>query len=179
MSFISTFEVFIIFVNRIKWPNDVYYGREVKLGGTMTTADCIGEDVMVEIGTGVNIANSVPTTCVNDIISEYNKNNGTTLAPISVEKFLARYCSHLERILEMLDDDAGVESFLELYYQYWMHSGEEIKVKSSEDGSPVQGTISGLDSSGWLLVDTPGGRVRVAPDGNTFDIMSGLIAPKF
>ncbi|XP_045454587.1 biotin--protein ligase [Melitaea cinxia] len=164
---------------RIKWPNDVYYGREMKIGGTMTTANCVGDDVMVEIGTGVNISNSIPTTCVNDIISEYNNKNGTTLPPISIEKFLARYCSQLEILLDMLDDDSGVEAFLELYYQYWMHSGEEIKVKSSEDGSPIEGTISGLDSSGWLLVKTPSGEIKVSPDGNTFDIMSGLIAPKF
>lgn len=61
----------------------------------------------------------------------------------------------------------------------FIFSGEEIKVKSSEDGSPIQGTISGLDSSGWLLVKTPSGEIKVSPDGNTFDIMSGLIAPKF
>ncbi|XP_050355144.1 biotin--protein ligase isoform X2 [Nymphalis io] len=164
---------------RIKWPNDIYYGREVKIGGTITTANCIGEDVIIEIGTGVNISNGVPTTCVNDIISEYNKRNGTTLAPISIEKFLARYCSQLETILEILDQENGSEAFLELYYHYWLHDGEEIKVKSADGDSPVQGTISGLDSAGWLLVKTSTGEIRVAPDGNTFDIMSGLIAPKF
>ncbi|XP_069361840.1 biotin--protein ligase isoform X1 [Maniola hyperantus] len=163
---------------RIKWPNDIYFGREIKIGGTITTANCTGDDVIIDIGTGVNISNSVPTTCVNDIIADYNKKHGTTLASISIEKFLARYCSQLERILEYMETEGGVDAFLEQYYQYWLHSDEEIRVQSSDGGSPVQGTISGLDSAGWLMVRTRGGDIRVAPDGNTFDIMSGLIAPK-
>ncbi|XP_039760198.1 biotin--protein ligase isoform X2 [Pararge aegeria] len=163
---------------RIKWPNDIYFGRDTKIGGTITTANCISNDVIVDIGTGVNISNSVPTTCVNDIIADFNKTHGTTLASISIEKFLARYCSQLERILEYIESDGGVDAFLEQYYQYWLHSDEEIRVQSSDSSSPVMGTISGLDSAGWLLVKTSSGEIRVAPDGNTFDIMSGLIAPK-
>lgn len=35
---------------RIKWPNDIYYGREVKIGGVITSANCMGDDVVVDIG---------------------------------------------------------------------------------------------------------------------------------
>ncbi|CAK1545560.1 unnamed protein product [Leptosia nina] len=163
---------------RIKWPNDIYYGRNMKIGGIITTANCIGDDVIINIGTGVNISNSVPTICVNDIISEYNTRERTSLAPLSIEKFLARYCSQLERIIDYLNSDGGVDAFLEQYYQYWLHDGEEIRVQTKGEGSPVSGTISGLDEFGWLIVRTGDGDVRVQPDGNTFDIMSGLIAPK-
>lgn len=38
------------FFPRIKWPNDIYFGRDVKIGGTITTANCIGEQVYVNIG---------------------------------------------------------------------------------------------------------------------------------
>ncbi|XP_047511746.1 biotin--protein ligase isoform X2 [Pieris napi] len=162
---------------RIKWPNDIYYGRNVKIGGVITTANCIGDDVIINIGTGVNISNSVPTTCVNDMISEYNTREGASLAPISIEKFLARYCSQLEIIIDNLISERGVDNFLKEYYEYWLHDGEEIRIQSGE-GSPVPGTISGLDEFGWLIVRTVEGDVRVQPDGNTFDIMSGLIAPK-
>ncbi|KAM3961203.1 LOW QUALITY PROTEIN: holocarboxylase synthetase-like protein [Aphomia sociella] len=163
---------------RIKWPNDIYYGREVKIGGTITTANCIGDDVIINIGTGVNISNSIPTTCVNDIILEHNKRHGTNLSPISVECFLARYCSQLEIILKNMTADGGVKGFLEQYYQYWLHTGEEIRLQREGSSTPVSGCISGVDEAGWLLVNTPTGELRVAPDGNTFDIMSGLIAPK-
>ncbi|XP_059051678.1 biotin--protein ligase [Achroia grisella] len=163
---------------RIKWPNDVYYGREVKIGGTITTANCIGDDVIVNIGTGVNISNSVPTTCLNDIISEYNKRHDASLAPFTVESFLARYCSQLEIILEEMASPRGIKAFIEQYYQYWLHTGEEIRLQREGTSTPVTGCISGVDEAGWLLVNTPTGELRVAPDGNTFDIMSGLIAPK-
>ncbi|CAH0731845.1 unnamed protein product, partial [Brenthis ino] len=163
---------------RIKWPNDIYYGREVKIGGVITAANCTGDDVIIDIGTGVNISNSVPTTCVNDIITEYNKKHGTALAPISIEMFLAKYCSQLERILDDMNGEDGVQAFLEMYYQYWLHDDEEIQVQNA-DGSATAGTICGVDAAGWLRVRAAAGALRLAPDGNTFDLMAGLIAPKY
>ncbi|CAH1636078.1 unnamed protein product [Spodoptera littoralis] len=163
---------------RIKWPNDIYFGRDVKIGGTITTANCIGEQVYVNIGTGVNISNSAPTVCLNDIITEHNKQHGTTLPLISIEKFLARYCSQLERIIDYMSSDGGIDAFFEQYYQYWLHTGESIRIKSEATSTPVDGTIKGLDEAGWLVVTTAGGEVTVAPDGNTFDMMSGLVAPR-
>ncbi|KAJ8709211.1 hypothetical protein PYW07_009037 [Mythimna separata] len=163
---------------RIKWPNDIYFGRDVKIGGTITTANCLGDEVYVNIGTGVNISNSVPTICLNDIITEHNKTHGTSLALMSIERFLARYCSQLERILDYMSTDGGIDAFLEQYYQYWLHTGESIRVKSEKDATPVDGTIKGLDEAGWLVISTANGDVTVAPDGNTFDMMSGLVAPR-
>ncbi|XP_047988406.1 biotin--protein ligase [Leguminivora glycinivorella] len=163
---------------RIKWPNDIYYGREVKIGGTATTANVTGENVVCNIGTGVNISNIVPTTCVNQIIEQHNKQHGTTLAPMTIEKFLARYCSQLERILEYIDSDGGVDAFREQYYQYWLHDNEKIQVRRSGESSPIPGTVVGVDEAGWLRVLTAAGDVTVAPDGNTFDLMTGLVAPR-
>ncbi|XP_063381290.1 biotin--protein ligase [Cydia fagiglandana] len=163
---------------RIKWPNDIYYGREVKIGGTTTVANVTGDNVVCNIGTGVNISNAVPTTCVNQIIEQHNKQHGTTLAPMTIEKFLARYCSQLERILEYIDSDGGVDAFREQYYQYWLHDNEKIQVRREGETSPVAGTVVGVDEAGWLRVLTAAGHVTVAPDGNTFDLMTGLVAPR-
>ncbi|XP_075984632.1 holocarboxylase synthetase-like protein isoform X2 [Anticarsia gemmatalis] len=163
---------------RIKWPNDIYFGRDVKIGGTITNANCCGDDVYVNIGTGVNISNSVPTTCINDIISEHNRQHGTALAPWTVEKFLARYASQLERIIDYINTEGGTHAFFEQYYQYWLHKDESIRIQSSESSTPVEGTVVGLDEAGWLLVRTEQGEQRVEPNGNSFDIMTGLIAPK-
>ncbi|XP_072933352.1 biotin--protein ligase [Epargyreus clarus] len=163
---------------RIKWPNDVYYGREVKIGGTIAKANCIGDDVIVEVGTGVNISNSVPTTCINDIIAEHNAKHGTSLQPFTIERYLARYCSQLERILDYMATDGGIDAFKEQYYQYWLHDGEEIQVLTEGASSPVAGTVAGVDDAGWLLLRAAAGPLRLAPDGNTFDIMAGLVAPK-
>ncbi|XP_013147643.1 PREDICTED: biotin--protein ligase [Papilio polytes] len=165
---------------RLKWPNDIYYGRDVKIGGIITKASCLGDDVIVQIGAGVNISNSIPTTCINDIISEHNRAAPALppLAPLSVEKFLARWCSQLELVLEDIDTDEGLEVFFQQYYQYWLHDGEEIMLKREGEESPVAGVVCGVDECGWLRVRAAARELRVAPDGNTFDIMTGLIAPK-
>lgn len=61
---------------------------------------------------------------------------------------------------------------------FFSSSGESIRIKSEATSTPVDGTIKGLDEAGWLVVTTAGGEVTVAPDGNTFDMMSGLVAPR-
>ncbi|CAG9793285.1 unnamed protein product [Diatraea saccharalis] len=144
----------------------------------MTLANCIGDDVIITVGTGVNITNSIPTICVNDIIADHNRKHGTTLAPITVERFLARYCSELERSLEYMATEGGVRAFLEQYYQYWLHTDEEIRVQTEGGNTPVHGRIVGVDAAGWLLVRTAASTLQLEPDGNTFDIMAGLVAPK-
>lgn len=161
---------------RIKWPNDIYYGRDVKIGGVITTANCIGNDVIVNIGAGVNIANSVPTVSVNDIIKEHNEKNGTTSPEISIETFLGRYCSELEVLFDCLEKDA--DHFIDLYYKYWLHDNEDIKVQVKDQSKIVKGKVSGVDSAGWLCVKTEFGEITVAPDGNSFDMLNGLVAPK-
>lgn len=161
---------------RIKWPNDIYYGRHVKIGGVITTANCIGDDVIVNIGTGVNISNNVPTVSVNDIIKKYNEKNGTNSPEISIEAFLGRYCSELEFLFDYLEK--GGDDFLKLYYKYWLHDDEDIKVQIKDQSEIVKGKISGVDSAGWLCVKTEFGEITVAPDGNSFDMMNGLVAPK-
>ncbi|KAI8437569.1 hypothetical protein MSG28_011859 [Choristoneura fumiferana] len=64
-------------------------------------------------------------------------------------------------------------------YEHLDISNESIRVRQEGSAQPVAGVIAGVDEAGWLRVRTAGGDVRVAPDGNTFDLMSGLVAPKF
>lgn len=64
-------------------------------------------------------------------------------------------------------------------WMYLWSSNESIRVRQEGSEQPVAGVIAGVDEAGWLRVRTAAGDVRVAPDGNTFDIMTGLIAPKF
>lgn len=39
-------------------------------------------------------------------------------------------------------------------------------------------TIIGIDEFGFLVVETPEGIKTVHPDGNSFDMLRGLIIPK-
>lgn len=52
-----------------------------------------------------------------------------------------------------------------------------MELSGSGDSKPV--TITGIDEFGYLRVrDGEGKSLTVHPDGNTFDIMRGLIAMK-
>lgn len=39
-------------------------------------------------------------------------------------------------------------------------------------------TVVGIDEFGFLVVETSKGVVTVHPDGNSFDMLQGLIVPK-
>lgn len=54
----------------------------------------------------------------------------------------------------------------------------EVTVQS-EDGQVTKATVVGIDDFGFLKVRRDSGEICVVqPDGNTFDMIKGLIAPK-
>ena len=59
-----------------------------------------------------------------------------------------------------------------------LHSrGAKVELSGSPDNKPV--IITGIDEFGYLRVrDEEGKSLTLHPDGNTFDIMKGLIAMK-
>lgn len=52
---------------RIKWPNDIY-SNGMKIGGVLCYSTYRAKEFQVVIGVGLNLDNSQPTTCVNDIL---------------------------------------------------------------------------------------------------------------
>lgn len=160
---------------RLKWPNDIYYGDKQKLGGVIVNSSCLDGVFHAILGVGVNVSNSSPTTCINDLIHKHNAEKGTSLNPISMEMVIARSITQMEKIIAAFQEK-GAESFLPIYYKRWLHSDAKIRLEKV-DGEEV--TIAGLDQSGFLLVKAKDGSVRsVQPDGNTFDIMKNLISMK-
>lgn len=82
----------------------------------------IRENIEYEIsGAGVNLSNSKPTTCINDVIVQYNQKHGTKLDTYSYEKYLAFVFNELENILDKVQSEDNMESFYDLYYKYWLH----------------------------------------------------------
>ena len=98
-------------------------------------------------------------------------------------------------------DKDDTEGIFELYHRYWMHSGHRFKVKSElSDSCPksewvptvskrgessewCEGVVQSIDQDGFLLDEVwsaDGAKVvrSVHPDGNSFDMMQGLIVPK-
>ncbi|KAJ3196907.1 biotin holocarboxylase synthetase [Irineochytrium annulatum] len=118
----------------IKWPNDIYCsykgekGAEFKkLGGILVSSSFSGGRFSLVIGCGINIANSKPTLCVNDVVRQYNETTeGDKLPPISLEETLARILTSFDVIYADFTSGRGqsfaFEPFLERYYRRWLHT---------------------------------------------------------
>lgn len=70
---------------RVKWPNDIYVAGEDglpprKIGGVLVTSSFMHGTFSLVVGCGVNVNNSEPTDCVNDVIVRHNKKHGTALS---------------------------------------------------------------------------------------------------
>ncbi|XP_051006241.1 biotin--protein ligase [Acomys russatus] len=160
---------------RVKWPNDIYYGDVMKIGGVLVNSTLMGETFYILIGCGFNVTNSNPTICINDLIAEYNRQHRASLEPLRADCLIARAVTVLEKLIDTFQDQ-GPNGVLPLYYKYWVHSGQQVRLGSAEG---PQVSIVGLDDSGFLQVHQEDvGVVTVHPDGNSFDMLRNLIVPK-
>ncbi|XP_034033381.1 biotin--protein ligase [Thalassophryne amazonica] len=160
---------------RLKWPNDIYYGNLMKLGGVLLTSTLTGSTLHVLIGCGVNVSNSNPTVCINDLIQQYNIQHGCSLQPLSSALLIARAVSTLDSLIATFQQ-CGANAILPKYYKRWLHSGTKVHLWS-EDGPEAE--VVGLDCNGFLKVRSKEhGVVSVEPDGNSFDMLKNLVVTK-
>ncbi|NXE22402.1 BPL1 ligase, partial [Ardeotis kori] len=160
---------------RVKWPNDIYYSDLMKLGGVLVTSTIIETTFHILIGFGFNVNNSNPTICINDLITTFNKEEGTKLKPLTTDCLIARTVTVLERLIDIFQEK-GPNGVLPLYYKYWVHSGKQVRLHNEE--GPLA-WIVGIDDYGFLQVHEEGKGVEsVHPDGNSFDMLRNLIVPK-
>ena len=158
----------------LKWPNDIYYNGRQKIGGVLVTTSIVGSEVTAAIGCGLNLDNARPTTCLNHIIQDYI-DNGPCL---SLEALLALTFNQFESLLDSVDRGA-LEQVLDLYHQNWLHSNVQVEVREHAGKVVIPACILGLDQYGFLRVRKEDGCiVSVHPDGNSFDMLRGLIVPK-
>jgi len=158
----------------LKWPNDIYYDGKQKIGGVLVTTSIAGSEVTAAIGCGLNLDNRRPTTCLNRIIED-DADNAQCL---SMETLLAVTFNEFERLLNMLHSGA-IERFLDLYHRNWLHSGVQVRVRQDSLSATTAARVLSLDQHGFLLVRKEDGSiVSVHPDGNSFDMLNGLIVPK-
>ncbi|VDK52635.1 unnamed protein product [Anisakis simplex] len=158
---------------RIKWPNDIYYGRTYKMGGLLVNASTRDEHIICTLGAGLNVANSKPTVCINDMLPV---DSGTE---VTVEEFIANTLNKFEFYVNVFQTE-GRSAFLKYYYDYWLHSVEFSREEVTLAKTNEKVVVRGLDEHGFLEVRSrQSGRVMtVHPDGNTFDMMKGLISVK-
>nr|CDJ96235.1 Biotin lipoate A B protein ligase domain containing protein [Haemonchus contortus] len=126
---------------RIKWPNDFYFNRSHKVGGLLATARFRDDGLSISIGVGINVANSQPTVCLNDMVPE-----GSSLR-FAIEDVIAETLNRFEYWMNM-HEIKGQNEVLKLYYEFWLHSREEVTIEHLAE----KGIIRGLDKSGYLQV---------------------------
>ncbi|XP_043801888.1 biotin--protein ligase isoform X2 [Apis laboriosa] len=162
---------------RLKWPNDIYAGNNIKIGGMIIETHVISDLNICNVGVGINLFNKEPTCCINDIVCAFNEMYNKKLKMISYEQYFAIVFNEIERWLNIVQD-GDIDVFLDAYYTYWMHTDADVTVLSIT-GVTQNVRILGIDDYGYLRVRGEDGAIfTVHPDGNTFDCLKGLIAPK-
>lgn len=158
----------------------MYANGTIKIGGLIVTTTIEGSDAVCNIGVGLNLDNGTPTICVNDLIRDYNSSSNSNLPAIEPEVLFARIFNELERILADMESRGNSKDFYGLYYRLWLHQDQEVQVQD-QSGVARSGTVAGIDEYGYLKVamEGDGSELSVHPDGNSFDMLRGLILPKF
>lgn len=167
---------------RIKWPNDIYSAQGLKVGGILCHSAYKGGAFHVAMGVGLNLSNSQPTTCINDLVAQQCKAHGAAPpATISREALLAGVLSRLEALLGVLLAE-GFEPMQASYLRYWLHTAQRVVLEEvSEEGqvSQVPLVVQGLTPCGFLMAaDDTGNTFELHPDGNSLDFFKGLVRKK-
>ncbi|KAG0344468.1 biotin holocarboxylase synthetase [Podila humilis] len=189
---------------RLKWPNDIYAeapldhpsqfqaqdGRPkmIKIGGVLVNSNLSSSEFLLVIGCGVNATNPNPTTSINHLIRYHNKVHDKNLALFSQESLLAHILVKFEQLHKQFlgGDGTGFAQFEQRYYKRWLHSDALVTLTTLTPHRRVR--IRGVTLDYGLLrtvevdaqgQDIPGGtEFRLQPDGNSFDMLKGLITTK-
>lgn len=147
---------------KIKWSNDIVFGGHIKLGGVLVNSFIIKGVLHAVVGAGLNVNNSNPTACINDVIRQANQekmaqgaDQTAKLKELSKEEVLARIITIFEQLIEKCTKE-GLNQFKNHLYKYWIHSEVTEFQLEMDDGNHTNVTIVGLDSEGHLEVTAVG-----------------------
>jgi len=157
---------------KLKWPNDIFYSNKEKIGGVLCQSTYDGIIFKVVIGIGLNLLNEKPTTCISQIISNLNIKKDITR-----EEILANFFNNFIVLLISLQKD-GFDSLQPEYYQYWLHSNQQVRFK--EAGIDRDMIIEGLTTDGYLKAKelSSGNYYELHPDTTSLNFWDGFITRK-
>ncbi|KAL7310217.1 biotin holocarboxylase synthetase [Mucor circinelloides] len=164
---------------RLKWPNDIYADLEdeglKKVGGLLVNSSFVRDEFLLVIGCGINLDNAHPTVSINDVIQKHNP----ALKRLDREEMLAHVLVTFEKYyMEFCEKGIGAW-FLDKYYQRWLHSNKLVTLTTHND---EKAKIVGITSDYGMLeavsVNNPKVKFTLQPDGNSFDMLKGLIIKK-
>ena len=125
------------------------------------------------LGLGINLDNKLPTNSLNNIIRDQGRRE------LKQETLLAETFNKLEFFISECNQ-GSMAAVLKLYYKYWLHDNQRVKITTEDKTDERNVTVIGIDEFGFLQVkDSDESIFSVSCDGNSFDMMEGLIKPKF
>lgn len=135
----------------------------------------------------MNATNPNPTTSINHLIRYHNRTTGKTLAEFSQETLLAQILFKFEQLHRQFlqGDGRGFAQMEKMYYRRWLHTNALVTLTTMNPPKTVR--IRGVTLDYGLLhtvaVDAQGRDIvgeeyRLQPDGNSFDMLKGLISFK-
>jgi len=154
----------------IKWPNDIYANRTLKVGGILCQSQLSGDKFMVTTGVGLNVENEKPTTCLSACAKRRVRKE------VVLAEFFNAFESIYSQFLAGADGVPSFEPFLDEYHSYWLHTGQQVEVDDKKRIVTIQG-ISPISGS-LLASDAEGHVVELTPDGNRLDFFKGLVSKR-
>ena len=137
---------------RLKWPNDLYVGRR-KLAGVLSEARTQGDESYLAVGVGVNArgaAADVGVPAATTIEEELGR-------PVEIAPLVQAVVDRLDAELAHPDWTREVAEWERASVH---RPGDVLRVR--RDGDVLTGKYLGLDTSGFLRLETAGGETVVA-----------------
>ncbi|KAG6810835.1 hypothetical protein H0H92_010130 [Tricholoma furcatifolium] len=164
---------------RLKWPNDIYAvvdGDRKKIGGVLVNTSFTGGKVDILIGCGVNVLNAAPIFSLKQLLPPDEQRS------LTLENTVSNILARFEKMWGLFVQERGsFDSFMDLYLERWLHSDQLVTLTTVTPHQTVR--IAGITPDHGLLRTMPErtgwsedeGYIDLQPDGNSFDIMAGLI----
>jgi BirA family biotin operon repressor/biotin-[acetyl-CoA-carboxylase] ligase len=139
----------------IKWPNDVLLrGRKccgMLLESSFSGRRC-GQPDFVVLGIGLNVNQDRFPEALSDQAISLKQ---AARRPIERPPLLAELLDQLEQHYQSLVESNEAE--IRSAYEARLHrSGQSVTLRTTDDGTPVSGTIRGISEAGALLLETNG-----------------------
>lgn len=175
---------------KLKWPNDVYVelpgssDMKKKVGGILVNTSFSGGNMDVVVGFGVNVSTPAPVTSLSQLSPPGQR--------LGAETLLALVLTEFERLwVTFVQGRGSWAPFEDAYLDAWLHSDQLVTLTTVEPPRPVRivgithdyGLLRTLpERTGWSRRSLGHGveddYIDLQPDGNSFDIMTGLIKAK-
>ncbi len=139
----------------VKWPNDIYHGKE-KLGGILTEIMSQGKEHVVIVGVGLNVSNELPADVPN--ATSLFKITGEE---ISVPQLLKKISSEMERLYNFVT--SGKRNVITNLWRNAMIIKKGSKIKVVEHNSKEYHATVVRVLSNSLIVEHDGVRESVHP----------------